>query len=1525
MRDTESYLIMSSTIFIENIKRYLLRYAQELESSNLLGNGGPSIFAEGLFLRIFNIVFDWKLLNGNSLSTNQKGYDLIDPTRKIYIQITANRSFSKKLKDSMLKMSDDTTPEDSLFIVFFIASNIPKRLLLDKNQKGLVCKATDLNWLFKEMIHLCDAGKLEQINTILTSELEPVLIIQRQDLSNIKFENVKQELVLKKSGFYIQRDNLREELFEFCQQGNGLLVGAPGFGKSFLIDAIQCDYYKKNIPCYVIRINELIDGDDDEISKNLGFDGQWLEHLGVIASADLSLKALLIFDALDTAKEERLKARIYKQLRNALKKLASSWTILVGNRTYDVVKSITLQELFPTVQRSGSINCRYMEIPSFSDDEMQKILLSNPKIAHALQDCTQDLKTLLKVPYFVGLLEQIVIYQDDESINLSGITTESQLLKLFWDTKVSGNRDLDFFAYILTKNLSSIPSLVTETYSVVTSENTKDFEELIRQHIIVEHQAHRKHLSFTHNILLEYAISRYLLYDQVDKQINFIRENFQLPFLFRQSFIYFYNELWDYNRDLFWEHYFQIKDIKEPLFRLFHQTVINYIIITSYDTPNELTPLLEVMDDLEYSDSLRKALESFWFINKGNFKPRDVDFLMLLCKRLNPILLWEIGLHLEKAIECYSGQETNENIIKLARASMEYLRYSMKERLVYPNQALIDRSCGYRGISNVCKTFELEPISAKELLSAVLDLLYEEDFPLNYFHTLSECIEDIFKADPQFAAHIYKTIYFHTEQSDKVTSMGSAVLNMKSNRKQDFNINHYSLEQKYKELLKIDFLSAMYIGADIVNRVNEARSYNPDKIKFPIKAGEAKGFLFSSYSYCEEDEQYGPFTHGKVLFESLEKIPATEINYNTLEKWLIEIVGVIEASSLWRKLLSYLTLNASFFPIVAYDLLCNKIFFENDETLYETTALLEALWAHLSQVERRNLEEIIFAQEYPRSFDVDSTWINSRLERILSVIPQETLQLNRTKEFLRNYGTKDNSRIVSSGMQIAEARSLTIQERMAQCGFDETDETDEKQEYIYGLFVIIETFNGFFRNQEEKKITKNLYKQPFKASIELFALAKTKSFKNQLLQHSCDYEIAKFANILSSDSSQLTQKERSFIKDVALNYILEDDYKKDIYETGNMDNHFGGVFSPSARTASVQTLMNILYDYKDPNVQDVVLSLMSDNMVVIRLKSISSLTYFWYADKELFWQQIFARIGVEGDGQCLKSLVTQLCFDNIIKDNPKGIENISLLLSERLGSQECKANNEIWRSYVVLQLKRLLRYDGDSALRVIKKNLNSPEFSKALTFEIRTSLNLFNGDIEYKTRLNKASKFFEILNEILIYRFSSAIELGLSDSNSHTDLEIIDYVVHNIYFTINYEENNNNQKLSAIERKALFNKFLPLLEYIAIKSEELESGFMVAHTGYYFMQILNVLVGIEPKRALDLSATIVVCASKCGFTYDSSTLREIVKLTETLIVDHKKILTVPENFNKLIIILDQFAESGSQEALQLTWSLKEAF
>ncbi|MWB95021.1 SMEK domain-containing protein [Flavobacterium sp. GA093] len=1512
---------MSSSTFYDNIQRNLLLYSMELEMSNSSGLSSTSVHAENVFLRLFNMIFGWELVNGNAEKMNQNGYDLIDLKRNLYIQITANKTYKKKIDYSLSQMHSVEKAEGAELIIFFIRQKITPSHKKKSNLNGLNYCAADIKWLLKEILQRCDAKALAEIDTFLRVELAPLKIQLAVHSSAIPDGSLMQELIPEKDGFYVQRNELVKNIFEFSQQDNGLLVGGPGFGKSFIIDALQRYYYQQNIPCYVLRINELIDGDLTEINENLGFTDGWLDKLALISSDDKQFKSLLIFDGLDTAKNERLKDKVFKYIRSALKRLKGSWNILVGCRTYDAAKSISLQLLFPGAGfDSGILGCRNIEIPCFSEQEVKDIFSTYPKMGEKVKGCTENLLKLLSVPYFMGLLEQIVNHGTDEKLNLSVVTTESQLLNFYWRIKIQSNRALDLFAHKITSAFAGIPSLSIETYNIVAAQDAVEFEELLKQGIIVEHGLHRKNISFAHNILLEYAVSYYLLYNQANKQIDFISSNNRLPFLFRQSFVYFYNDLWHYNRDLFWDHYFQIKAIKEPLFRLFHQTILDYVIIDTYISSEDLKPLAEELGTLEYGESVRRILESLWFINKGNVRLKDVIFLTGLCDKLHPDLLWQLGVHLEAAIRFYS-KNNNDIMTELSKASREYMSYVMKERLVSDQKKYIDSNAGYRGIKNLCSTFSFEPGSAENILKNVLELLGEDDFPITFFHTLGECLEQVFASNAQFGADIYRKIYYHRETSNKVTSMGTAVLQLNSNRKQDFAHNYFVLEKKFKELLQINFLPAATLGADIVNKANAEGNYKPEKNIFSVCVGAVEASILLDNSYYEKDEKNGPFAHGRMIFEALELKTALE-EQKIIQNRIYEIASVIQAAYLWRRLLKYLNENIALFQVIVFEILSNKIFFESDETMYEAVSLLERAWPSMTNTQRRKIEEIFFKLMHPEPFYHNELWMVSRLKKILSVIPPSTLQLAASIEFLDRNGVTENKQMLSRGLQMAQSQSLTQEERMAGYGFMPNN---QEQSSIYELFKIVEGFNETFRKNEQNKQYGVLNEEEFEAAYKLFQSARSKMLGVGLIQASCDNAVATFANILSAHPQKISDEKTFFLREVSMYYISIDDYKSKTYEQGELSSRFGGAYSPSARTASVLTLINLMYDSKDPSLEETVLALMSDNMAIIRLKALPALSYFWNVSKVIFWEKVFERVAAESDGLCMNEIITKLCFDDLIKCSIENIEKVSLLIAERLSAEDGETYSEIWSSYVVLQLMRVLRHDRQSAVKGIKDNLKNKEFSRTLIFEINGTLDSFNAGKNYIENLDKFSVLIDLYKEVLKFRFDFLKTLGISHESAVDHFEIVDNVIQNIHFILDFENNNGSRKLSKVERKALSSKLMPLLEYAAVQSEYLESGFMVAHTGFYFMKNLNFLIDFDPQRVLELSAKVVICAAKNGFTYDQSTLKEVVKLTESLIADHKKVLSISTNFDKLIIILDQFAQSGSQEALQLTWSLKDAF
>lgn len=166
------------TILFDNIQRYLYQYITHVQDLNSRGLTDQARHAENLFAEILNHVFNWNLKNANRLNKNQKCFDLIDEQQNVYVQITSNRNYKKKLNDAKSSFCKEFGDgEAKYFMVFFIAHDVQKVLLTRKTEKGITYEAYDIKKLLDEIFSIGgDVQKLERINTILQKSLSPVII-----------------------------------------------------------------------------------------------------------------------------------------------------------------------------------------------------------------------------------------------------------------------------------------------------------------------------------------------------------------------------------------------------------------------------------------------------------------------------------------------------------------------------------------------------------------------------------------------------------------------------------------------------------------------------------------------------------------------------------------------------------------------------------------------------------------------------------------------------------------------------------------------------------------------------------------------------------------------------------------------------------------------------------------------------------------------------------------------------------------------------------------------------------------------------------------------------------------------------------------------------------------------------------------------------------------------------------------------------------------------------------------------------
>ncbi|MFP5041310.1 NACHT domain-containing protein [Parasediminibacterium sp. JCM 36343] len=240
----------------------------------------------------------------------------------------------------------------------------------------------------------------------------------------------------------IKRDKLLEKLYDFCSIGNGLIIGKPGVGKSFLLKELQKKLYDSGngVPALILKVDTLLEYDDAAISIELDLSENWIQALKKISLS--GKKAILIFDAFDAARDERIRKGFLNQIRKAVRELYESYNIIVTVRTYDASKSSELLKLFGA---SGIMNelesCRKLEIAELTDEEILQGIGGNKVLENLFYEASKELKEIIRIPFFLMLLEGISKSVTEKEINLiKQYKSEAQLLKVYWEKKIKKYR-----------------------------------------------------------------------------------------------------------------------------------------------------------------------------------------------------------------------------------------------------------------------------------------------------------------------------------------------------------------------------------------------------------------------------------------------------------------------------------------------------------------------------------------------------------------------------------------------------------------------------------------------------------------------------------------------------------------------------------------------------------------------------------------------------------------------------------------------------------------------------------------------------------------------------------------------------------------------------------------------------------------------------------------------------------------------------------------------------------------------------
>ncbi len=348
--------------------------------------------------------------------------------------------------------------------------------------------------------------------------------------------------------------------------GHVVVVGDPGAGKSVGLYDIAASLQSEGTDVVVIDVQRTTAESLGALQVEFGLGHDLIDVLEHWSGPGYGY---LIIDALDAARSAEASATFNDLIARCVARLGN-WKVVASVRKYDLRYNLDIQQLFqgvPPGQFTDTIfgNVRHVNIPVFSDDELEAIGRRSPELAQLLDAADPALRTLLRNPFNLRLMAELL----DEGTALADLTpirTQIELLDRYWQARIIRNdRRGDAREGLLRRAVQAMTTArslridrATLTADTAASEPLHD---LLSSNVLMEWQdavsaaPERYILTFSHNIIFDYAVERLLFRGDPTVLGCRLASEPDLILAIRPSIAFYFHHLWyrDQQRLVFWK------------------------------------------------------------------------------------------------------------------------------------------------------------------------------------------------------------------------------------------------------------------------------------------------------------------------------------------------------------------------------------------------------------------------------------------------------------------------------------------------------------------------------------------------------------------------------------------------------------------------------------------------------------------------------------------------------------------------------------------------------------------------------------------------------------------------------------------------------------------------------------------------------------------------------------------------------------------------------------------------------------
>jgi len=1324
----------------------------------------------------------------------------------------------------------------------------------------------------------------------------------------------------------LERPSLTNAFRGFASSGPGVLVGAPGAGKTYLLKALVRELRAASgNRCLFLPVDRMPFESDADLRAELEVTG---DIVSFFERQTQDRRGYLIVDALDAVRGDRPRAYVLGLVQRVLARLADRWTVVLSMRTYDALRSVELEEIFPPASQAApeaeyqlvGAMCRHFYVPALNESDIEAAMAQLPWLPRLWEEGHDDLRELLRIPFNLWLLERL--FERGAAITeISPVHSEVQLLNLFWRQRVwSGPLGPDQ-RYLTSRAASAMVrqrTLWAQTNDVYEAGTNKGWIALHSSQVLQDASNTGTRVSFAHNVLFDFAVSVEGLDDDADALANFLREEPDRALFLRPTLNYFLARLWFTNRPLFWEIFWALLAADEPQIRLVAQVLSPGIVAGETRSLDDAEPLLSRLETggPDSEDAVLRVLQA---IRTHGITTDGIwsAFAARAARRASPVYSWDLARFLSELLERQKQQSAPDPVVRehISAGARSLLRLA----LASDDRALKHLAAVWL-VGVVARTYDVDPADARSLFETIVSRISDPNMPVDLIYRLANAVKDFWNEDPELAASIYAATFTHVEQSEEPTHMGGIVLALASTRRQDFGLAQYVLLEDAPRFIRAQ--PTIAIRALIQAATGAAITHES-----PYEAGLEETFEFRSkrVRYRQDGSHFwdAPGTAQEDAQKLLEVILAYlgELPAGSAE--LAKAIDVVAENAvsafIWRGLLKTGSRDAAKYTPLLRDLLSAEPVLSHPETAPEAAAFLAVTVSLLNETELRRIEDAV-VELAARDPERMRHWAR----RLVTQIPESRLATEVARalraEAVTDPDASSNRPLISfSGF----SRTYDTEDWLRDEGI-EIDTLANKH-----LLTATEGLQEFAsRFLSEKTVPKDAVAAivaPIGEALKL--LHAEAGFPDALL----DTAWARIGDAAAVAARSETLDQRA--TDILRSALLACASGEAPRASGNADETFTvPAWSPAARNAAAQGIPRLLqHRANDDELAAALRVLATDPAPSVRFLLAHELPRLMTNHQNFFWD-LAALYAAQERNHVVQQALGRALGAVASSDHEERVTGILDQLLRRVSLAEvARSLHEDQIGSLIVGLA-VVRRNGwaterlDEALRSVP-----PPPLSTLVFHLMHYVGYaWITDPKRRSTAEAALGWLPQIVERVHRLLRDETEQARDDDSDRRDevrelFNVLDHIISRFYFQSGIRDAEDGRHATRAEICMFFRAIRAILRQIGEITGGTNGLGLPARTAHYFIELLRGSIACDPAEVLHLTRLAVEGAQGAGYAFDPMAAQEVTGIVETILADHRETARNGQPLDDLMRILDIFVQAGWPEAQRLVWRLEELF